>query len=89
MDLHQLNKYIKDLKLDPSSLVCDEDSDDFQFKQVAKDQGTWVDASGKTVRVCRMIACMDRSLLRWTVKEGWEEVRVCVLFRSMISGRAE
>ena len=36
-----------------------------------------------------IVACMDRSLLRWTVKEGWEEVRVCVLFRSMISGRAE
>ena len=63
MDLQELNEYIKELKCEPSSLVYDGGSNDFQFKQVAKDQGTWVDASGKTARVCRMIACMDRSFV--------------------------
>ena len=63
MDIHQLNEYIKELKHEPLSLVWEGRTDDLRFKQVSKDQGTWVDATRKTARACKMIACMDRSFV--------------------------
>ena len=63
MDPQQLSEYVKGLPLEPSSLVYADNGDEFRFKQTAKDQGTWVDETGKTARACRMIACMDRSFV--------------------------
>ena len=63
MDTYQLNDYIKGLKNEPLSLVHDTGGSDFRFKQVSKDQGTWVDSTGMVARACKMIACMDRSFV--------------------------